>query len=368
VAGLPYIFPEEVGPILQRLQSNLEKGLGRSLAPADVEMLILNPFAYEIQLLRIAANQAFRQNLVDFSTAPMLDFLGALVGVTRQPATGAICSLQFNFVPGANAILLPAGIRVQSVDGQAIFTTIQAVNVAANTPAVVSDAICQTAGKVGNSYAPGNISIILDPQPFITSVGNLDSTSGGNDAETDDQLRARIKIAPSAFSVAGPSEAYIYFAKSADPSIVDVAPVTTAPGTVTLYPLCAGGTLANQALKDRILAICSDNKVRPQNDTVLVADPNVVNYNIDVTLTLLDDAVPADILSQVNASLSAYQQERINKLGKDIVISQIIGQCMIPDKVYKVVVNSPVADVVANPSTYTKCTGINVTIGGATDG
>ena len=128
------------------------------------------------------------------------------------------------------------------------------------------------------------------------------------------------------------------------------------------------GTLSSQALKDKILATCNNSKVRPQNDTVLVADPNVVNYNIDVTLTLLDDAVSADILSQVNANLSAYQQERINKLGKDIVISQIIGQCMIADKVYKVVVNSPGADVVADPSTYTKCTGISVTIGGATDG
>jgi phage-related baseplate assembly protein len=365
---LPSIFPEDVGPVLQRLQTSLEQGLGRLLAPADVEMLILNTFSYEIQLQRIAANQAFRQNLVDFSTAPMLDFLSALVGVTRQPESGAVCTLQFNFVPGANAVLLPAGMRVQSVDGQAIFTTDTAINVPANTNSVNVDATCQTPGSVGNGYVAGNVSIILDPQPFVTTSANLDTTSGGNDAETDEQLRVRVKLAPSAFSVAGPTEAYIFYAKSADPAIVDVSCVTTAPGVVTLYPLCSGGLLASQALKNKILATCSDSKVRPQNDTVLVTDPSVVNYSIDVTLILYTDAVPADVLTKVNANLSSYQQARVNSLGRDIVVSQIIGQCLIPGQVYKVVVNAPIADTVADASTYTNCTGINVNVGGSADG
>jgi phage-related baseplate assembly protein len=265
-------------------------------------------------------------------------------------------------------VLLPAGIRVQSIDGQVIFVTVAAVNVSAGTPAVSVDAVCQSAGAAGNGYTAGNVSIILDPQPFVTSAANQDTTSGGNDAETDDQLRARIKIAPSAFSVAGPTEAYQFFAKSTDPSVVDVACVTTAPGEVTLYPLCNGGTLASSALKDRILATCSDNKVRPQNDTVLVADPAVVNYSIDVTLTLFTDAVPADVLAQVNANLSDYQQAGVNKLGRDVVVSQIVGQCMIVGVVYNVVVNSPSANIIADESTYTRCTGITVTIGGTNNG
>ena len=368
MATLPTIFDESVSDILTRLQTNLETALGRSLAPADVEMLILNSFAYEVSLIRIAANQAFRQNLVDFSTAPMLDYLAALVGVTREPAAGATCTIQFNFVSGANATILPTGIRVQSVDGQAIFATVAAVNVASGTSAVTVDAICQTAGAVGNGYAAGNISVILDPQPFVTSATNMATTGNGSDAETDDQLRARVKIAPSAFSVAGPTEAYEFYAKSADPSIVDVACVTTSPGTVTLYPLCNGGTLSTTALKNQILAICSDSKVRPQNDTVLVADPTVITFSINVTLTLYDSAVEADILSQVNANLAAWQAGRVNLLGQDVVITQIIGQCMIAGQVYDVAVSSPSADIVVGDSEYAQCLGINVSVGGTTNG
>jgi phage-related baseplate assembly protein len=368
VATQPTIFDESVAPILTRLQTNLETNLGRSLAPADVEMLILNSFAYEVSLLRIAANQAFRQNLVDFSTAPMLDYLGALVGVTREPAAGAECSIQFLFVAGANAVLLPVGLRVQSIDGQAIFATTAAVNVAAGTTSVTVDAICQTAGSVGNGYTAGNVSVILDPQPYISSAANVDTTANGSDPETDDQLRARIKIAPSAFSVAGPTEAYEFYAKSADPSIVDVACVTTAPGVVTLYPLCSGGVLASTALQNQILKFCSDSKVRPQNDTVLVADPTVITFEIDVSLTIYNSAVEADVLTQVNANLAAWQAARVNLLGQDVVIAQIIGQCIIPGQVYNVTVNSPTANTVADESTYAQCTGINVSIGGTTDG
>lgn len=368
MADLPIIFTEDVAPVLARLQASLERNLGRTLAPADIETLILNSFAYELQLQRIAANEAFRQNLVEFATAPMLDFLGALVGVTREPATGAESVIRFNFVSGANALLLPAGIRVQSVDGLVIFRTVEALNVLAGTTTVDVDAICDTAGAAGNGYTSGNISVILDPQPFVSSAGNLDTTSGGNDAETDEQLRDRIKIAPSAFSVAGPNEAYTFFAKSTDPSIVDVACVTTAPGEVTLYALCSGGVLASSALKDKILARCNDKKVRPQNDTVLIDDPAVVEYVIDVTLTLFTDAVPADVLAQVNANLTAFRQARLNRLGQDVVISQIIGQSMIPGKVYNVAVNLPTVNTVADESTYTRCTGITVSIGGTNNG
>jgi phage-related baseplate assembly protein len=368
MADLPSIFPEDIAPVQQRLQASLEQGLGRSLAPADLEVLILNTFAYEIQLQRISGNQAYRQNLVDFATGAMLEYLCALIGVTRLAASGAVCTLEFDLVDGHNAVQLPAGVRVQSVDGQVIFTTIAAVDIPSGTNTVQVDAVCQTAGQAGNGYDAGKISIILDPQPFVATVENTEGTSGGNDAETDDQLRSRVKLAPASFSVAGPKGAYQYFAKSADPSIVDVSCVTTNPGEVTLYPLCTNGTLAAAALKDAILAICSDEKVRPQNDTVLVADPSVIEYQINVQLVTLNGAINSSVLDQVNTALSTYKLNRLNKLGMDVVVSQIIALCIIPDQVYKCSIISPAADIVADESTYTSCTGISVSITGSTDG
>jgi phage-related baseplate assembly protein len=368
MADLPSIFPEEVAPIVSRLQAGLESKLNRSLAPGDVEVLILNVFAYELQLQRISGNEAFRQNLVDFATGPALEYLAALLGVTRLSAAGAVCTLQFNLVDGHNAVQLPAGVRVQSVDGQVIFKTLAAVDIAQELNAVQVDAVCQTTGIVGNGYDAGKISIVLDPQPFVSNVANLAATSGGSNAETDEEMRERIKLAPNSFSVAGPKGAYKYFAKSASPTIVDVTCVTTNPGEVTLYPLCADGTVASQAIKDAILNICSDEKVRPQNDTVLVDDPSVVEYGISVEIVTYTGAINSDVQSLVNAALNTFRQIRLNKLGMDIVRSQINALCMIPDKVYNATIISPVADIIADESTYTRCTGISITITGSNDG
>lgn len=365
---IPVIFEESVEPKLQRLQQRLEVALGRALAPADVEILIANAFVYEMQLMCISGNQAIRQCLVHFSTGNMLEYLGELVGVQRQPASGAVCSIRFDLVDGHNAVQIPAGIRVQSIDGNAIFVTATAIDVPIGTNSVTIPAVCGTAGVVGNGYDTGKVSIILDPQPFVSFATNIDKTNGGNDAESDEQLRNRIKLAPSSFSVAGPSGAYQYWAATAHPSIVDVAVVTTAPGEVTLYPLCSGGVLPSSEILSAVLAICDDRKVRPMNDTVKVDVPTVVDYNIVVEITTYTGAIANDVLQEINGNLNAFKNTRNNKLGMDVVRTQISALSLLKDKVYTVNVVSPAADIIADAKTYPRCLSINVTITGSNNG
>lgn len=365
---LPAVFDEDALARQTRVQERLSTNLGRTLAPGDVETLIGNAIAYETTLQAIAGNEAFRKNLVRYATGFMLDLLGELLGVTRLPATGASCTIEFTLVNGHNAVQIPAGLRMQSIDGKVIFQTTEAKDVAIGVNTVQVTAVCSTAGAIGNGYDAGKISIILDPQPFVTTAQNIDTTTGGVDAESDDQFRERIKLAPASFSVAGPKGAYEFFAKSAHPSIVDVNCVTTNPGEVTLYILCDGGTLASSEIKDAVLAICSDEKVRPQNDTVLVDDPTVINYSINIQLTTYNGAINSDVLAQVNAALTDFKNERVNQLGKDVVKAQLSALCMIKDQVYNANVVSPVADIPADENEYTKCTGITVTIIGSTDG
>jgi len=365
---LPLIFEEDIQPKLQRLQTRLENGLGRALAAADVEMLIANAFVYEVQLLCIAGNQAIRQCLTHFSTGAMLEYLGGLVGVKRAPASEAQCTIRFNLVDGHNAVQLPAGVRVQSIDGSAIFVTAGAVDVAIGINSVDIAAICQTAGTVGNNYEAGKISVILDPQPFVMTAANIDTTNGGADEETDDKLRGRINLALSSFSVAGPRGAYEYWAKTAHPTIVDVAVITTNPGEVTLYPLSAGGTLPSNEILAAVLSICDDEKIRPQNDTVLVDVPVVTDYAIEVEVTIYSGAVNSEVLAAINSNLQAFKDERQNRLGMDVIRTQLIALSVIKDKVYSVNVISPAADIVADPKTYPRCTGITVTITGSNNG
>ena len=179
--SLPIIFEEDVQAKLTRMQARLETSLGRSLAPADVEMLLANAFVFEAQLICISGNQAMRQCLSAFATGAMLERLGDLVGVTRIPASGAECTIRFSFISGHNAVQIPP-TRVQSIDGKVIFITTDTVDIAVGVDHIDLIAICQKTGSDGNNYDPGKISVILDPQPFLTTAVNVDTSNGGSDS------------------------------------------------------------------------------------------------------------------------------------------------------------------------------------------
>lgn len=362
----PIFFDTDEAVILAESTAFYEALVGKKLAPSQAEQLIINTFAYREKMFRVAGNEAAKQNLLAFARYPMLDYLGQELNVTRLPASPAQCTLVFSMVTGHPALVIPAGVRAQSTDGKVVFITLQDLTVGVDDDTKSIEAECTTDGIVGNDYQAGDIAVMLDPQAFVQSVSNSDITNGGADNETDDALRERIRLAPSAFSVAGPDDAYIFFAKSAHPSIIDVAITSPDPGDVFIYPLLTGGVAPSTEIIDAVKAKCSPEKVRPLNDNVQVYAPAAVNYAITVHLTLLTDAIDSAVLALVNANLQAYKQARQTKLGVDVVISQIIGRCMV-DGVYECAVVSPSADVVIDPDQFANCTAINVSITGESD-
>ena len=364
---IPIFFNEDGATIIAEVKAIAEAEMQRVIQPADPEMLLINAFSYRELLRNKAANLTVLQNLVYWANSVMLDELCGQLGVFRIPAIGAKCTFQITLAAGNTGVVLPLGIRIQSTDLQVIFITDEQVIVAAGelTKTVIGTA--QTTGSIGNNYAPGNISVVMDPQPFVMAIANTDLTSGGADDETDDQLRARYPLALSSFSVASPKQAYIYWAKTAHQSIIDVAVTNPTPGHVNIYPLCIGGTLPTTEILAAVEAICSADKVRPLCDIVTVAAPTSHDYTISVDLTLYANADQSATTVLVNTALSNLVKAGKNKLGKDIVLSQISAACLVPG-VYNVSVVTPASDYVANDNVYTNCTGITINITGTANG
>lgn len=347
---------------------------GKKLQPAQVERLQFNSVAYRLSLLLNQINETANQCLVEFAIGPALEALAILVGVTRLPASSAQCIIRFELVDGHSALTIDSGIRVQSLDGQAVFTTIESLSVAATDTFVVVKCECTKTGIVGNGYVPTKVNIILDPRPYVTSAINIDITNGGADDENDTELRERILLAPSAFSVAGPKGAYKYWAKTAHPSIVDVAVSighnssgVIIPGQVDIFPLLMNNATPSTEIINTIYAICNDDKIRPLSDTVVVKLPTQLNYTLAVNLITLTNAIPSAIITAVTAKLIAYRDARKNKMGIDVGITQIIGVCMSVPGVYSVAIVSPTASIVANESSFTNCLGITVNVTGSSD-
>jgi len=362
----PQFIDTNAAAIVNDMVADYETATGKKLAPAQAERLLINGFAYREYILRTAINEAALQNLVSFANFPALDYLGELVGVRRLPPSKAQCLIRFTLVAGHGSLVIPDGIRIQSVDGQAVFITTEAKTVDTTIMTVDVKAECTAEGNVGNNYAPGDISLLLDPQAYIATAANLDTSNGGADEENDEELRERIKLAPAGFSNAGSKGAYKFFAKSAHPSIIDVAVTSPVPGQVNIYPLLIDGTPPSPEIIDAVFAKCNADKVRPLTDTVVVQAPVMVSYSLVVNLTLLTNAITTDVINEVTQNLQNYVNDRKTRLGVDVVGAQIIRQSNVAS-VYKAEVISPAADIVVAENEYTSCTGITVSVTGFSD-
>lgn len=378
-------FIDRDGPtILAEITAYYEQLVGRTLEPAQVESLVLNAFAYREVLVRNQIQYAAMQNLVAFAVFPALDYLGELVGVIRLPSQAAQTTLLLTLVEGHGDILIPEGLRVSTTDGRVNFELIKSTPVLSGVDTVSVIAIAQENGISGNDYAPGTVSLILDPQAYLTSAANTTTTEGGSEEENDEQLRERIKLAPNSFSTAGPDKAYEFWTRTASPLIIDVAvdnrhyesgdtiPAGKSigdaiPGTVEVFPLVQGLSVTPPEILSAVLAILTADRIRPLNDTVYATSPTAVNTTIEVELTLYDGSVAGDITPVVQAALEAFRDGRRKFLGQDIVRNQIV-QLAIVDGVYNVDVTSPATDLIISETEFANITDIIVTVTGTNPG
>jgi phage-related baseplate assembly protein len=362
----PTFVERDPAVIMAESKAKLEDLLGRELQPAQVEQLLLQFVVYREVLLLERFNAGMMQMLYQFSKAPVLDYIAGLVAVERLPAARAGCTVRFILVAGHGVVLIPEGTRVSTADGMVIFAITDDITIAPEVNSVDISAIAETPGKGGNDYAPGKVNVILDPLAFVATVANLDTTGGGSDAETDEQLRERIKLAPSQYSTAGSRQSYLFHAKSANPIITDISVTSPIPGTVLIVPLTEVEETPQQVIDD-IYRVCSAESVRPLTDTVIVSAPTRMDYSIDVNLTLYENTDAAAVTDTVTAALMEYTGQKRKLLGRDIIKSHIAQVCRV-EQVYDVAVNTPSENIVINEDEFANCTDIAVHIIGFNNG
>lgn len=362
MTDLPVFVERDPAVIMTESKAQLEQILKRELQPAQVEQLMLQFIVYRETLLLERFNAGMRQMLYQFSTAPVLDYVAALVAVERLPSASAGCTVRFALVPGHGGVVIPAGTRVAAADGQTFESDHDYLTFPPSVNYIDVRVVATTPGKTANNYAPGAINKILDPLAFVSTVQNIDTTGGGSDVETDEQLRARIKLAPSQFSTAGSRGSYEFHAKSANSAITDVSISSPVPGTVLIVPLTASGDTPQQVIND-IYAVCNGERVRPLTDTVIVAAAKRRDYEIILNVVLFEDMNAQTSKTDIAAALEKYANGKRQKLGLDVVKSHISKIAKL-DSVYDIIVTSPAANMEITDEEYANCINIVVNITG----
>lgn len=369
----PEFIERDVNQIEIEMIAQYEQLTGKTLQPAQVDRLLINAFAYREALIREKIQYASIQNLVEYSNAPVLDELEKLVGVTRLAASAATVDIEFTFVSGHGGVTIPSDTRVASVDNLAVFKTPTDTIVPAGTDVVTITCTSQSTGAGANGYGLGSINQILDPLAFLADAENTTISGGGAAQESDEALRERIKLAPSSFSNAGSKGAYEYFSLTASPSIIDVSVLgpndtpAALSGEVNIYPLMEDGTTTPQTVLDAVSASVNDEKVRPLTDLVNVIAPTLIDYELEVDVTIYTGADPTSVQDAIEAKLNAFVLAKRQTLGQDIMLSQIVAQCMI-EGVYDASVVLPSSDIIVSAIEYGYCSSVTVNIIGSTNG
>lgn len=131
----PNLVDRDVEAITNALVAKYEELTGKTLYPAQADRLFLDVIAYREILVRNAIQDAATQNLLEFARAPMIDYLGDLMGVYRledetddqlrnrirlapETYSTAGCRLAYKFhALSANSEIIDAApIRADSID------------------------------------------------------------------------------------------------------------------------------------------------------------------------------------------------------------------------------------------------------------
>ena len=218
----------DVKEIESEMIASFEAKTGRALLPGDPERLLLAWFADAVARERVKLNFAGNMNLPSSAVGEYLDALGEWIyGVKRNPAAAAKCTVRFTITPATTAVLIPAGTRVTDTAQSLTWATTADALIPIGESSIDVMVECQTAGEVGNGYAAGQISTLVDPDnvQFFVACANTDESDGGSETEDDDAYFARMRASLDGASAAGSEGGYIYRAKSASAEIADVKAV-----------------------------------------------------------------------------------------------------------------------------------------------
>lgn len=163
--------------------------------------------------------------------------------------------------------------------------------------------------------------------------------------ESDEALRLRAQSAFEGMSVAGPSAAYEFFARSASGKVADARATSPAPAEVVIAILSTDGDgTASPELLAAVTAAVNDEEVRPLGDRVTVRSADIVDYSIDAELFLYPGPESEPIINAAMASLRAFLAANDKKIGRDVARSAISASLHVQG-VQRVVLRLPPADL-----------------------
>ncbi|MDL2288712.1 baseplate J/gp47 family protein [Oscillospiraceae bacterium OttesenSCG-928-F05] len=319
---------------------------GRSILPESDMGVRLYAAAVEAEALYHQADWVLRQCFPQTASETYLDLHAELRGIARKGAVASRGKLRFYAEEGhTDPILIPQGTVVMDSAMTRFETTesgtIETGVLFADLPA----AAC--AGGTGGNILPGTATTPLTYPAGIVSCTNSTAFSGGEDAESDDALRARVLDGYKRL----PNGANAAFYESEALSVEGVSAARAVPrargrGTVDVYITDLGG-VPSEALIDNVSALLAEKREIAVDLQVLAPTP--VAVNVTGALTLSPGADPEIAQRAAEEAVRTYFTGK--RLASPIYHAVLQSLILAIDGVENVHLSSPSEDLPAGDDT-----------------
>lgn len=306
--------PEEIW--LDMITKYVEAG-GDVLYPGDEKEMLLRSVQADVVQILGAIDNALKMATLRYAIGEYLDIIGEERGCIRISAT--VSEATATITTNANGIpdVIPAGSGLTS-DGSLIFVLAEDFELTGLAKTETVRIIAQKEGNSGNALLSGTQMFFVTPNSGINSVIAASDASGGNDEETDEAYRERIREYGLASVTTGPSRQYESLAKEVNSAILDAKALNTdssdpVVGDVYIYLLFVSGTTGKDAIKNAVLNALSAATVRPLTDNVYIREATDVEYTLNVKYWSDNSATTT---AAIEKATEEYQYWQDNTIGQ----------------------------------------------------
>ena len=337
-----------------------------SLAESDPEMLKLGACALLIEQCLQYIDYTGKMNLLKYAEGDFLDQIAAGMHIFRKEGAAASTSIRFTLsATQEQPVTIPAGTRCVADD--VYFETEQTAEVPAGSTYIDIPCICTELGEEGNDFEPGEISELVDPIYLVASVFNTTTSSGGEDAESDDDLAERYFLSFLSLAPWGGSPYYENLLKTWRGDIGDVVCQSPKPCYMDVYFLMQDASIPTEDVIAAAQSYLQDRTRRELCDVVTVKAPEQVGYNISLTYYIGESSRKnADAIQKaVTEAVETFKQWQSEKFGRDINPSMLFYQIM-QAGAKRIDIQAPSFTSITETQ-IASCDAVNVTYGGMED-
>lgn len=291
--------------------------------------------------------QTYTGSFVDTAYGEDLTNLVKLLGIERYLAKKSTGRVKFyRETPASLDYLIPAGTLVETLpdsDGNVIqFETTENVVMLTGTTIIYANIQSIIPGISSNVIA-NKIVVINNPPSGIESVANEESTIGGEEEETDENLRDRAK---KALETAGAGTIPALLNKILNTAgIKSVKVLDMERGIGTVDVLVLGDLLPMPSTKlQEITKLAQDTKAGGID--IQLYEPTVVTVNLDITLILEEGYLLDDVISLVDNAIDNYFATL--EIGESFIRNQLSKEILnnTENKVLDITINAPTANLI----------------------